>query len=108
MNTPYRRNEEGGDLMMRLRRAALATFTCAAFFAAASPAFGQAAPPGSQGTPPPATPHGCHGFETVLFKQLTGDPAQGPAIVLQTQSELGRGGTLQAFLAAVCEVGSQA
>jgi hypothetical protein len=42
------------------------------------------------------------------FKQLTGDPAQGPAIVAQTQTELGRGGTLQAFLAATCGVGSQA
>jgi hypothetical protein len=68
----------------------------------------QPAPPGSQGTPPPATPQGCHGFQTVLFKQLTGDPAQGPAIVAQTQTPLGRGGTLQAFLAAVCGVGSQA
>ena len=67
----------------------------------------QPEPPGSQGTPPPATPQGCHGFETVLFKQLTGDPAQGPAIVAQTQSPAGRGGTLQAFLAAVCGVGSQ-
>jgi hypothetical protein len=94
--------------MVRLRRPALATLAGAAFFAAASPAFGEAAPPGSHGTPPPATPQGCHGFETVLFKQLAGDPAQGPAIVLQTQSELGRGVTLQAFLAAVCGVGSQA
>jgi hypothetical protein len=68
----------------------------------------EAAPHGSHGTPPPAKPKGCHGFETVLFKQLTSDPAQGPEIVLQTQSELGRGGTLQAFLASVCGLGSQA
>jgi hypothetical protein len=94
--------------MMRLRRPALAAFACAAFLATASAAFGQAAPPGSHGTPPPEIPQGCHGFETVLFKQLTGDPAQGPAIVSQTQSELGRGGTLQAFLASVCGLGSQA
>jgi hypothetical protein len=44
----------------------------------------------------------------VLYKQLSGDPAQGPAIVGQTQSDLGRGGTLQAFLAEVCGLGSQA
>ena len=75
---------------------------------AATAAHGEAAPPGSEGTPPPATPEGCHGFETVLFKQLTGDPAQGPAIVSQTQTEEGRGAILQAFLAAVCGVGSQA
>jgi hypothetical protein len=93
---------------MRLRRPALAMLASAMCLAAASPSFGEAAPPGSQGTPPPATPKGCHGFETVLFKQLQGDPAQGPAIVGQTQTELGRGGTLQAFLAAVCGVGSQA
>jgi hypothetical protein len=95
--------------MTHSRKPALAAFACAAVVAAAAaPAFGQPAPPGSEGTPPPATPQGCHGFQTVLFKQLTGDPAQGPAIVLQTRSALGRGGTLQAFLAAVCGVGSQA
>jgi hypothetical protein len=94
--------------MTRSRRPALAAFASAVFLTCVSPAFGEAAPPGSEGTPPPATPQGCHGFETVLFKQLSGDPAQGPAIVLQTQSELGRGGTLQAFLAVVCGVGSQA
>lgn len=75
---------------------------------AAAPSFAQPAPPGSEGTAPPATPEGCHGFQTVLFKQLTGDPAQGPAIVAQTQTAAGRGGTLQAFLGVVCGVGSQA
>jgi hypothetical protein len=94
--------------MTRACKRPLAAFACAAFLLTAFPALGQAAPPGSHGRPPPATPQGCHGFETVLFKQLTGDPAQGPAIVLQTQSEPGRGGTLQAFLAAVCGLGSQA
>jgi hypothetical protein len=93
---------------VRLRRPALAIFVSAMALTAASPSFGEAAPPGSQGTPPPATPQGCHGVETVLFKQLTGDPAQDPAIVGQAQTELGRGGTLQAFLVAVCGVGSQA
>jgi hypothetical protein len=94
--------------MTRSRKRALAALASAVFLTSVSPAFGQAAPPGSEGTPPTATPQGCHGFETVFFKQLTGDPTQGPAILLQTQSELGRGGTLQAFLAAVCGVGSQA
>jgi hypothetical protein len=75
---------------------------------AAGVAQGEAEPPGSQGTPPPASPEGCHGEQTVLYKQLTGDPAQGPAIVDQTQTAAGRGQTLQAFLAAVCGVGSQA
>jgi len=89
----------------RIFVAGIASLTLA--MAGATAAHGEAAPTGSQGTPPPATPEGCHGFQTVLFKQLTGDPAQGPAIVSQTQTEEGRGGTLQAFLAAVCGVGSQ-
>jgi hypothetical protein len=74
----------------------------------------------AQETVPPADPEGCHGFFTVLFKQLTGDPgAQGSAIGGrgnsdqdptngQAHSELGRGATLQAFLAVACGVGSQA
>ncbi len=70
-------------------------------------AFAQA-PPGAQGPPPPATPQGCHGFQTVLYKQLTGNPSQALGIVPQTRSEAGRGGTLQAFLAAFCGIGSQA
>ena len=94
--------------MSRVTRVAVACLASAAFLVAAAPVLAEAAPPGSRGTPPPAAPRGCHGFETVLFKQLAGDPAQGPAIVLQTQSEAGRGGTLQAFLAAVCGLGSQA
>ena len=93
--------------MSRVTRVAVACLASAAFLVAAR-GRAHAAPPGSHGTPPPAAPRGCHGFETVLFKQLAGDPAQGPAIVLQTQSEAGRGGTLQAFLAAVCGLGSQA
>ncbi len=99
---------------MRSMRAKLATLAVAVFLTVvvvltmASPVYGQPAPPGSQGTPPPAAPQGCHGFHTVLHKQLTGDPAQGPAIVAQTQTPQGRGGLLQEFLAAFCGVGSQA
>jgi hypothetical protein len=63
----------------------------------------------------PASPeHGCHGFYTTQFKELTGDRgAQGTAIGGrgnsdgdptngQAHSEAGRGATLQAFLAEVC------
>jgi hypothetical protein len=69
---------------------------------------------------PSAQPNGCHGAATVAFKQATGDSgAQGSAIGGrgnsdgdktngQAHSELGRGQTLQAFLAAECGVGSQA
>jgi hypothetical protein len=63
----------------------------------------------------PASPeHGCHGYYTTLAKQLSsdrgiqgsaiggvgnsdGDPTNG-----QAHSDLGRGGTLQAFLEANC------
>ena len=63
---------------------------------------------------------GCHGFHTTQFKELVGDRgAQGDAIGGrgnsdgdssdgQAHSALGRGQTLQAFLAAACGVGSQA
>jgi hypothetical protein len=63
----------------------------------------------------PASPeHGCHGFYTTLAKDLSGDRGiQGTAIGGrgnsdgdptngQAHSELGRGATLQAFLAAAC------
>ncbi len=90
-----------------IRTPAVGAFACAALFVGTPAALGDAAPPGSDGTPPPATPEGCHGYQTVLYKQLSGDPAQGPAIVLQTQSDRGRGRTLQAFLAEVCGLGSQ-
>jgi hypothetical protein len=53
-------------------------------------------------------PEGCHGYQTVLWKQTHDDPSQGPAIVDQTQSVQGRGELLQAFLAEFCDVGSQA
>jgi hypothetical protein len=69
---------------------------------------------------PPAEPQGCHGAATVEYKQLTEDAGgQGSAIGGrgnsdgdadngQAHSAAGRGATLQAFLAAECEVGSQA
>jgi hypothetical protein len=97
---------------MRSKRSKLATLAMAVFLAVAvfltmaSPVYAQ--PKGSNGTPPPATPKGCHGFHTVLHKQLTGDPAQGPAIRAQTRTPQGRGGLVQEFLATVCGVGSQA
>jgi hypothetical protein len=66
-------------------------------------------------TADPASPeHGCHGFYTTQFKQMTGDRgAQGSAIGGrgnsdgdptngQAHSEAGRGATLQAFLAEFC------
>jgi hypothetical protein len=69
----------------------------------------------------PASPdQGCHGFYTTQFKELVGDRgAQGSAIGGrgnsdgdpsngQAHSDLGRGQTLQAFLAEACGVGSQA
>ena len=69
----------------------------------------------------PSSPErGCHGFYTTQFKESVGDRgAQGAAIGGrgnsdgdptngQAHSELGRGATLQAFLAAACGVGSQA
>jgi hypothetical protein len=85
---------------------ALCGFGADTAFAANPPA-----PPGSQGTPPPATPKGCHGFWTVAYKQATGDPSQAQGItgiIAQTQSEEGRGGTLQDFLAINCGLGSEA
>jgi len=68
---------------------------------------------------PPAEPNGCHGAATVAYKQATGDAggqgsaiggrgnSDGDATNGQAHSELGRGQTLQEFLAANCGVGSQ-
>jgi hypothetical protein len=68
----------------------------------------------------PSSPeNGCHGYWTTQFKEAVGDRgAQGDAIGGkgnsdgdptngQAHSELGRGQTLQAFLAEMCGVGSQ-
>jgi hypothetical protein len=69
---------------------------------------------------PSSADKGCHGYYTTQYKQITGDRGgQGEAIGGrgnsdgipsngQAHSELGRGETLQAFLAANCGVGSQA
>jgi hypothetical protein len=74
----------------------------------------------ASGNVPSAEPNGCHGFWTVEYKKLMNDAGgQGSAIGGngnsdgdpyngQTQSALGRGGTLQAFLDVNCSVGSQA
>lgn len=69
---------------------------------------------------PSSADKGCHGFHTTQAKDLAGDRgAQGEAIGGrgnsdgnpsdgQAHSALGRGQTLQAFLATACGVGSQA
>jgi len=90
----------------RLRVLLAGALVAAMMTASVAPALAQE-PPGAQGTPPPATPEGCHGYYTVLYKQLTGDPSQAPGIVPQTQSPKGMGETLQAFLGAACGVGSR-
>jgi hypothetical protein len=69
----------------------------------------------------PSSPdNGCHGYYTTLYKTLVGDRgAQGTAIGGrgnsdgdpangQAHSAVGRGETLQEFLAVNCGVGSQA
>jgi hypothetical protein len=69
----------------------------------------------------PSSPdNGCHGYYTTQYKTLVGDRGgQGSAIGGkgnsdgdptngQAHSDLGRGETLQEFLAANCDVGSQA
>ena len=69
----------------------------------------------------PSSPeNGCHGFYTTQYKESVGDRGgQGSAIGGkgnsdgdptngQAHSALGRGATLQAFLASACGVGSQA
>jgi hypothetical protein len=71
-------------------------------------------------TAPPADPQGCHGYWTVQYKQSQGDAgATGSAIggvgnnsegdkSGQAHSDLGRGQTLQQFLAEKCDgLGSQ-
>ena len=68
----------------------------------------------------PSSPDkGCHGFHTTMYKELVGDRGgQGDAIGGrgnsdgdptngQAHSLVGRGATLQEFLAAFCGVGSQ-
>jgi hypothetical protein len=92
--------------MVRWTRTRIFLAAGVAALAVASPAM--ADPSGSAGTPPAADPQGCHGAATVAYKQATGDPQQGAAIREQAHSAAGRGATLQAFLAATCDVGSMA
>jgi hypothetical protein len=68
---------------------------------------------------PPANPNGCHGAATVAYKQAVNDAGgQGSAIGGkgnsdgnpfngQAHSAVGRGQTLQEFLADQCGLGSQ-
>jgi hypothetical protein len=68
---------------------------------------------------PSSADKGCHGFYTTMYKELVGDRgAQGDAIGGtgnsdgdptdgQAHSLVGRGATLQEFLAEFCGVGSQ-
>jgi len=68
---------------------------------------------------PASADKGCHGFYTTMYKELVGDGgAQGDAIGGngnsdgdptdgQAHSLVGRGATLQQFLATFCGVGSQ-
>jgi hypothetical protein len=57
---------------------------------------------------PSAQPQGCHGAATLAYKQATGSPSQAAGILAQAHSEIGRGETLQLFLAAACGVGRYA
>jgi hypothetical protein len=69
---------------------------------------------------PKSADNGCHGYYTTQYKELVGDRGgQGTAIGGrgnsdgdptngQAHSDLGRGETLQEFLATACGVGSQA
>ncbi len=68
--------------------------------------------------PSSPTDNGCHGYYTTQAKSVDDRGAQGSAIGGngnsdgdstngQAHSELGRGGTLQAFLGTTCQVGSQ-
>jgi hypothetical protein len=67
---------------------------------------------------PKSADTGCHGFYTTMYKELVGDRGQGDAIGGRGNSDgdptngrahslVGRGATLQEFLAAFCGVGSQ-
>ena len=59
----------------------------------------------AQGNVPTAEPQGCHGAATLAYKQAVGSPSQAAGILAQAHSEIGRGETLQQFLAEACSVG---
>ena len=85
---------------MRLRIVALAT--------AAMLSMSLAATVSAQGNVPTAEPQGCHGAATLAYKQAVGTPSQAAGILAQAHSEIGRGETLQQFLADECSVGRYA
>jgi hypothetical protein len=62
----------------------------------------------AQGNVPTAEPQGCHGAATLAYKQAVGTPSQAAGILAQAHSEIGRGETLQQFLAEECSVGRYA
>jgi hypothetical protein len=108
------RRQEKGNLMIKLIKLGLVTVVAGLSMGAfALPAF-------AADNVPPASPQGCHGYWTVKYKQAVNDAGgQGSAIGGkgnsdgnpdngQAHSALGRGETLQEFLAAQCGVGSQA
>ena len=67
-----------------------------------------AATAAAQGNVPAAEPEGCHGAATLAYKQAVGSPSQAAGILAQAHSELGRGETLQLFLAEACSLGRYA
>jgi hypothetical protein len=62
----------------------------------------------AQDNVPSAEPQGCHGAATLAYKQAVGSPSQAAGILAQAHSDLGRGETLQQFLADECSVGRYA
>jgi hypothetical protein len=67
-----------------------------------------AATAAAQGNVPTAEPRGCHGAATLAYKQAVGSPSQAAGILAQAHSEVGRGETLQLFLAEECSLGRYA
>jgi hypothetical protein len=110
----YRGNaaSKKGKLMIKIIKLGLAT-------GAVALAMGALALP-AQANVPPAQPQGCHGAATVAYKQAVNDAGgQGSAIGGkgnsdenpyngQAHSAVGRGQTLQQFLAEQCGLGSEA
>jgi hypothetical protein len=82
--------------------------TVAAFASALMLSLSIAATAAGQGNVPDAQPQGCHGAATLAYKQSVGSPSQADGILAQAHSEIGRGETLQQFLAAECSVGRYA
>jgi hypothetical protein len=79
--------------------------TVAAFGFALMLSMSIAATAAAQVNVPDAEPRGCHGAATLAYKQSVGSPSQAEGILAQAHSEIGRGETLQQFLAEACSVG---